>query len=129
MWQVDLLSLPPCSLSTDCLRLLDDLDKSGNAQQLEQVSFTEDIQDEQLLDQLLLHLPGCPTCIAVLAHARSVRFQQRAMLWDFLIESESSVSTTISGIFVAIRREQRKGLRSGVPDKRMGYYLPQISQE
>lgn len=129
MWQVNLHSLPPCSLSTDCLRLLDDLDKSGNAQQLEQVSFTEDIQDEQLLDQLLLHLPGCSTCTSVLAHARSVRFQQRAMLWDFLIESEASVSTTISGIFVAIRREQRKGLRLGVPDKRMGYYLPQISQE
>lgn len=129
MWQVNLHSMPPCSLSTACLRLLDDLDKSGNAQRLEQVSFTEDIQDEQLLDQLVLHLPGCSTCTAVLAHARSVRFQQRAMLWDYLIESEASVSTTISGIFVAIRREQRKGLRSDVPDKRLGYYLPEINQE
>ncbi len=129
MWQVNLHSLPPCSLSTDCLRLIDDLDKPGIAQAAEQISFTEDIQDEQVLDQLLLHIPGCLTCTAVLAHTRSVRFQQRTMLWDFLIESEASVSTTIPEIFAAIRREQRKGLRLGVPDKRIGYYLPEINQE
>jgi len=129
MWQVNLHSLPSCSLSTNCLRLLDDLDKLDITRQLEQVSYAEDTQDEQLLEELLLHLPDCPTCTVVLAHARSVRFQQRAMLWNFLIESEASVSTAISEIFVAIRREQKKGLRSVVLDKRMGYYLPQINLE
>jgi hypothetical protein len=107
MKQVDLHSLPPCSLSTDCLRLFDDLDKPG----ITQFSFTEDIQDERLLDLLRLHLPGCPTCTAVLDQARHVHSQQRAMLRDFLIESEVAVPATILEIFAAIRREQQTGPR------------------
>jgi hypothetical protein len=49
MKQVDVLSLLSCSLSTDCLRLLDDLDEAGITQKPRQVSFTEDIQRELLI--------------------------------------------------------------------------------
>ena len=115
MKQVDLGSLPPCSLSIHCLRLLDDLDEPG----IEQISFAENIQDERLLDKLRMHLSDCPTCAAVIAQARRVRSQQRAILGEFLIESEASVPSTASQIFAAIRQEQRPGST----DKRMGYYL------
>ena len=107
MKQVDLHSLPPCSLSTDCLRLLDDLDERSITQKLEQASFKEDIQDKRLLEHLRLHLPHCPTCRAILAQARHVRSQQRAMLRDFLIENEVAVSSTTSEIFATIRRVQK----------------------
>ncbi len=120
MKQVNLHSLPPCSLSTDCLRLLDDLDERSIMQKLEQASFKEDIQDERLLAQLRLHLPHCPTCAAVLAQARHVRSQQQAMLRDFLIENEVAVSSTTSKIFAAIRREQENApqLQPGASDRR-----------
>ncbi len=123
MKQVDLGSLPPCSLSIYCLRLLDDLDEPGIKQKLEQVSSTGDVQDERLLDQLRMHLSGCPTCAAVIAQARRVRTQQRAILGEFLIESEASVPSTASQIFAAIRQEQLDGQRPGSSGKKMGYYL------
>ncbi len=49
MKQVYVHCLPSCSLSTDCLRLLDDLDETGIRQKPGQVSFTEDIQRELLI--------------------------------------------------------------------------------
>jgi hypothetical protein len=126
MQQVDLRSLPPCSLSIHCLRLLDDLDEPGITQESKQVSFTEDIQDERLLDQLRIHLLDCPTCAAVLDQARCVRTQQRALLRELLLESEAAVTPTTSQIFAAIRQGEENGSRRGSRDKRVGYYLQEI---
>ena len=126
MKHVDLPGLPPCSLSSDCLRLLDDFDEADIRQKPGQVFFTEDIRDERLLGKLRLHLPNCPTCTVILAQARRVRSQQRAILRDFLIGSEAPVSSTTSDILAAIRHEQNNGSRPGASDRWVGYYLQEI---
>jgi len=126
MKQVDLRSLPPCSMSTDCLRLLDDLDETGFTQNPGQVYFKDDLRDERLLGKLRLHLPHCPTCTVLLAQGRRVRSQQREMLRDFLIGSEAPVSSTISDILAAIRTEQNNGSRPGTSERRVGYHLQEI---
>src|SRR5437764_874454 len=90
--------LPPCSLSVQCLRLLDD-----------DVSFSsiDDIQDERMLEQLREHIPTCPTCTATLAQARYIRAQQREALRNVLADSEQRVPSTTSQIFAAVNREER----------------------
>ena len=127
MQQVDLHGLPPCSLSIQCLRLLDDLDDPDITQKFRQVSLTEDGQDERLLGQLRTHLPDCPTCSAVLAKARRVRAQQRAVLRELLNESEASVASTTAQVLAVIHRGQESGSRPGSLDKRVGYYLQEIA--
>lgn len=124
MQQVDLHGLPPCSLSIHCLRLLDDLDDPDITQKFRQVSLTE---DEHLLGQLRTHLPDCPTCSAVLAKARRVRAQQRAVLRELLNESEASVASTTAQVLAVIHRGQESGSRPGSLDKRVGYYLQEIA--
>ena len=59
----DFGSLPPCVLSTQCRRLLNDLDAPDVTNSFEQVfsTTTSDRRDELLLEQLRRHLPGCPT--------------------------------------------------------------------
>ena len=88
MRQKDSRGLPPCPFSAYCLRLIDDLDSPTILQQFEEVSFAYDIQEEQLLDQLRLHVPDCPTCTMLLTYARGVRYRQRAALYRLLLENE-----------------------------------------
>src|SRR5690348_12116967 len=95
-------SLPPCSLSAQCLRLLDELDVSNDA-----FVSMDSIQDERMLEQLREHIPTCPTCTATLAQARHVRAQQRAALQNLLADSEQRVPSTTSQIFAAIYSEER----------------------
>ena len=54
--------LPPCHLSKHCLRLLDTFDESHQLPQHSLDYLLEHSEDEQLLTQLDLHIPQCPTC-------------------------------------------------------------------
>jgi len=121
--QKDWNGFQPCPFSAHCLRLIDDLDSPSIAQQFEKISITQDIQDEYLLAQLRLHVPDCPTCTAVLTHARRVRSRQRAALYSLLQENESKVPSMIPQIFAAIYREQDNGLPN---TKRAQYYLEEL---
>ena len=106
MKYVDIRGLPPCTLSPQCLRLLDDLDLPPTARAPAQLAYIEDLQDERLLRQLRSHVPGCPTCSALLAEARHTRTGQRTMLHHFLLANEQRVPSTTQTIFVALHREQ-----------------------
>lgn len=124
MKHVDVPGLPPCSQSAQCLRFLDELEAQETSKAFEQISFTEDMQDERLLAKLRLHIPDCPTCTAVLAQARRLRSQQRMILHNYLFEAESRVPSTTPQIFAAIQSEQRTA--SEAEQKRLDYYLPEI---
>ncbi|HET8842359.1 MAG TPA: hypothetical protein VFN35_12890, partial [Ktedonobacteraceae bacterium] len=106
MKYVDIRDLPPCSFSPQCLRLIDDLDVPAAARSPARLSHIADFQDERQLRQLRSHVPGCPTCSALLLEARRLRSQQRLMLHRFLIANEKRVPSTTSAIFAAIQREQ-----------------------
>lgn len=105
MKHVDAGSLPSCPLSTQCQRLVNDLDASGTTWQVEQFAYTDDLRDERLVRQLRAHVYGCPACSAALTQARSLRAQQRALLHDFLAENEGEVPSTTLSILSALRRE------------------------
>lgn len=106
MKYVDIRGLPPCSFSPQCLRLIDDLDIPAVASTPARLAYIEDLQDERQLRQLRSHVPGCPTCSALLAEARRLRTQQRMMLYHFLVANERQVPSTSGVIFEAIRREK-----------------------
>jgi hypothetical protein len=106
MKYVDIRDLPPCALSPQCLRLLDDLDLPATPRARARLFYIDDLQDERQLRQLRSHVSGCPTCSALLAEARHTRTQQRAMLHHFLIANEQRVPAATQAIFVALRREQ-----------------------
>jgi hypothetical protein len=91
--------LPPCSLSAQCLRLLDELDSSNDS-----LLFMDDTRDEYLLERLREHIPTCPSCTATVAQARHIRAQQRAALRDLLADSEQRVPSTTSQIFAALHK-------------------------
>ena len=105
MKYVDIRDLPPCSFSPQCLRLLDELDLPTAAPALSRLAYIEDLQDERHLRQLRSHVPGCPTCSALLVEARRMRTQQRVMLYHFMVANERQVPATSSAIIEAIRRE------------------------
>src|SRR5579864_3632760 len=108
----DFGSLPPCVLSTQCQRLLDDLMSSDTQRAIDQVFTTSarDRQDERLIEQLRDHLPHCPTCAATLAQASRVRDEQRIILRRYLNESQAIVPSTIARIFEAAQEEQQQAL-------------------
>src|SRR5690348_5145244 len=106
MKYVDVRDLPPCSFSPQCLRLIDDLDMPAAVSVPAQLSYIGDLQDERELRKLRAHVPGCPTCSALLAEARHMRTQQRMMLYHFLVANERQVPSTTGAIFEALRREQ-----------------------
>jgi len=99
--------LPPCPMSAHCLRLLDDLDTPSKSQQLEELTFTNDVEDERLVEQLRAHVPNCPTCSVTLAQARRTRAQQRRLLSHILRDNEQKVPSTTANIMAAIQREQQ----------------------
>ena len=105
MKYVDIRDLPPCSLSPQCLRLLDELDMPSVPSAPTRLAYIEDLQDERHLRQLRSHVPGCPTCSALLVEARRMRTQQRMMLYHFLVANERQVPSTSGAIFEAIRCE------------------------
>ncbi len=105
MKYVDIRDLPPCSFSPQCLRLIDDLDMPPVAPVSTRLAYIEDLQDERHLRQLRSHVPGCPTCSALLIEARRRRTQQRMMLYHYMVANERQVPATSSAIFEAIRRE------------------------
>jgi hypothetical protein len=93
--------LPPCAMSTHCLRLADALDGL--------VDDEDDLQDQLLLAQLRTHIPTCSTCKTVLSQARRQRNQQRAALQAILREGEERVPSTVFRIQEALRREPERG--------------------
>jgi len=128
----DFGSLPPCVLSTQCRRLLNDLDALGApdvTNSFEQVfsTTTSDRRDELLLEQIRRHLPGCPTCTSTLAQERQLRSQQRDVLRRYLADSESRVPSTTERIFAALQeQEQLASLRERSERKRLDYILPEV---
>jgi hypothetical protein len=98
----DARSLPPCAMSSHCLRLADVLDNL--------VPLTDNPQDQLLVAQLQTHLSTCPTCNAVLAQARRQRNQQRAALRTILREGEQKVPSTVLRIHEALDREAEREL-------------------
>lgn len=106
MKYVDIRDLPPCSFSPQCLRLIDDLDLPPTVPTASRLAYIEDLQDERQLRQLRSHVPGCPTCSALLLEARRMRTQQRMMLYHYMVANERQVPSTSRAIFEAIRREK-----------------------
>lgn len=106
MKYVDVRDLPPCSYSPECLRLIDDLDVPATAYTPARLSHIDDLHDRRRLRQLRSHVPGCPTCSALLDETRRMRSQQRLMLHHFLLANEKQVPSTAGAIFAAIQREQ-----------------------
>ncbi len=96
--------LPPCALSSHCLRLVDGLDSL--------VPITDDLSDQLLITQLRTHIPTCPTCKAVLAQVRMRRSQQRAALQILLNEGEERVPSTVLRIQEALHREAAREVHS-----------------
>lgn len=105
MKYVDIRDLPPCSFSPQCLRLIDDLDLPPAPPMPTRLAYIEDLQDERQLRQLRSHVPGCPTCSALLVEARRSRTQQRMMLYHYMVANQKQVPATAGAIFEAIRRE------------------------
>lgn len=97
-------NLAPCPLSIHCLRLLDEIEGSASLHQVE-VLFEDDEREQQLIEQLRVHVPTCPTCAAALERARRMRAQQRRLLRDVLAEGEQMVPSTTVQIMYAVRRE------------------------
>lgn len=118
MKYVDIRGLPPCSFSPQCLRLLDDLDLPATARAPARLSYIDDLQDERQLRQLRSHVPGCPTCSALLAEARHTRTEQRIMLHHFLIANEKRVPAATQAIFIALRDEQARQEESAARKRR-----------
>lgn len=103
----DLRGLPRCSMSMQCLRLLDDLDTTYEAP-LSQQGYgisPGDLQEERLLERLRAHIPDCLTCQELLRQARQVRARQRIALRQYLLVAESSVPSTTEQIFEAVQQE------------------------
>jgi len=111
MKYVDIRDLPPCSFSPQCLRLIDDLDLPPAPPTSTRLAYIEDLQDERQLRQLRSHVPGCPTCSALLVEARRSRTQQRMMLYHYMLANQKQVPATAGAIFEAIRREN--GMEEG----------------
>lgn len=107
MSEFDSSNLPPCPLSPECRRFIDELDATNGQSRVEPMPSTDDDRDASLLAQLRSHVPTCPTCIAALAQARHMRQQQRAALRGLLAEGERTVPSTVSSIMQSIAREPR----------------------
>lgn len=93
-------NLPPCPLSCECLRFVDELDTSSRS-----CAEPGDERDARLLAELRSHIPTCPTCTAALAQARHLRQQQRAALRGLLVEGESVAPSTVASIMQRIAHE------------------------
>src|SRR5579875_1819275 len=120
--------LPPCPLSIECPRFVDELDTSGNRLRVQPVLAGEDEKDARLLAELRSHVPTCPTCTATLAEARRVRQQQHAVLRDLLADSEKAVPSTVASIMQTIAREQGS-LAAGTNHHQDIYDMPTLQQE
>ncbi len=129
MKYVDIRDLPPCSFSPECLRLIDDLDVPTAARAPARLSHIEDFQDRRRLRQLRSHVPGCPTCSALLAKTRQIRSQQRLALHHFLIANEKHVPSTTGAIFAAIQREQALVAPDAMQEVGSGYSLMDVWDE
>ena len=105
--------LPSCPFSVHYERLLEEFDTKSPSSQDDERFPAENAQDRQLLPQLQAHLPGCPTCTAVLAHARAQRLWQRQQLRRLLIEGEQKVPASTARILQAIAREKQQGATVG----------------
>lgn len=95
--------LPPCPMSSQCLRFIVEL--SGRVPQ--DGLTLEDMQDAQLLDQLRVHVPTCPTCTTTVTIANKTLTQQHRALRALLDEGEQKIPSTTVHIRAAIRQEQR----------------------
>ncbi len=105
-------TFPPCTFSSHCERLLDDLDKNSSPLQDDVFWAIDNDLDRQLLLQLEAHIPTCPTCKSALSQARIRRFQQRQHIRRFLLKGEQIVPSSAAHIMQAIAREPRE-----VPEK------------
>ena len=103
--------LPLCHLSKHCLRLLDTLDEPHQLPRHSVNYLLKHSEDEQLLTQLVLHIPQCPTCTTVLTMARKQRDWQRTGIQTVLVEDERSVPSTTARIMSTIQSEARRVTR------------------
>ena len=122
-------AIPPCEFSAHCLRLLDDLDAPGDesAHRRRLMADARDIQDEYLIEQLRVHVPGCPVCSAKVAEARLQRSQQRQALRYYLVEAESRVPSMAERILSLARQTSQEETEEPSPaQKRQRYMLPEV---
>lgn len=125
----DAEALPPCEFSAHCLRLLDDLDASGDERALRRrlMADARDIQDEYLIEKLRAHVPGCPVCSAKVAEARLQRSRQRVALRRYLVDAESRVPSTIEHILSMARQTSSEETEPpSISQKRQRYMLPEL---
>ncbi len=95
--------LPRCPRSSQCLHFIDELGRHTSSHD----STQEDAQDEQILAELRVHVPTCPTCTATLASMNKAIAEQRRAIRAILDEGEQRVPSTMAQIMTAIRQEQR----------------------
>jgi hypothetical protein len=126
--------LPPCELSSYCLRLLDDLADLVSSEPddgFEQVYLDHrgDRRHRRLVAQMRAHLPHCPTCTATLRRALALRSQQRAVLRDYLRDNEAAVPPTTARILQSLDEEEQRSPADSpaTSSRREKYQLPELS--
>src|SRR5579864_333510 len=122
--------LPPCELTSHCLRLLDDLaeNKSEDAFEQAYISSARDRQDQRLIVKLRAHLPHCRTCSAALKQAQLLRSGQRALLRHYLHDGELEAPPTTARILQALRdaAPPSPGENAASVQRRAKYMLPEL---
>ena len=98
----------PCSLSAECLRLIDEIDPQGVARPTGALAAVDDLRDEELIERLRPHIPTCPSCEEAVAQASQLRYQQRSALQSLLADGERLVPSTTMRILTVIRQEGQK---------------------
>lgn len=102
--------LLPCSMSSRCLRFIDEL-----SERVPQEGLTlENTQDVKLLEQLRIHVPTCQTCTATVATASRAFTQQSRALHAILDEGEQKVPSTTANIMAAIQQEQQMPRKASI---------------
>ncbi|GAC1645038.1 MAG: hypothetical protein NVS4B12_10710 [Ktedonobacteraceae bacterium] len=112
--------LPPCPMSSQCLRFIEEM--SGRVPQ--DGLTLEDRRETQLLEQLRVHVPACPTCTTTVIIANKTLTQQRRVLRAMLDEGEQKVPSTTAGTMVAIGREQRASISANTHSSETATVVP-----
>src|SRR5690348_10534130 len=106
----DAHNLSPCSLSSQCVAWLDEIDRlTERAGTGDRDLSLPDREGRDLFyaHELAEHTRQCASCTRALAEARQIRERQRSALRHLLAESEQVVPATTERILAAIQSGAR----------------------